>query len=84
MAEHPDVTGRESILVLCNELSDDVPLQGPTEEYPYFMAFRSKCPIAIVASMASLTPEFYQRIKDFPNDPDLQKEFTSVFKKYMV
>lgn len=80
--QHPHVTGRESVFVLCNDLADNVPPQCPTEEYPYFMSFRSKTPICIVANMASITPEFYQHVKGFPNNPDLQREFKEVFKDY--
>jgi hypothetical protein len=82
-SEHPFVTGRESVLVLCNDLSDNVPLQGPTKEYPFFMAFRSNQPIAFVGNMAALTEDFYKRIKQFPVQPDLQKELLDVFKNYM-
>ncbi len=78
--ENPNVTDRDSILVLCNELADNITPIGPTKEYPYFMAFRSKTPIVMCAVMASLTEEFYQHVKNFPKDFQLQKELYDVFR----
>lgn len=81
--EHHGVTDRESILVLCNELEDNIIPMGPTEEYPYFMAFRSKTPIVMCAAMAALTIEFYKRVKNFPRDTELQKELHDVFRAHL-
>ena len=82
--EHPHVTGRESAIILCAEFADGVQPQGPTEEYPYFLSIRSQNPLCMAVTMAALTPEFYEYIKDFPQNPDLQKEFKDVFKGHYI
>ena len=81
--EHPGVRCRESLVVLCDDINDNVPLQGPTPEYPYFMAFRSKTPIAIIGNLAALTDDFYKHVKKFPVSTDLQQDLLSVFKNYI-
>ena len=82
--EHPSVTGRDKLLVLCHDATMSTPVQQPTEEYPYHISFVSKTPIVICGHIAGITERFYERVKDFPDAADHHKELMGVFKDFII
>lgn len=73
---HPEVTHRECFLVLSDE-------GDPTQEFPHWISFRSTTPFAVIGHSANLTDDFYNRVKEFPKNPELQKELQGAFEGYV-